>query len=157
MATILAVDDDADIRAVLKTSLELAGHEAVVAASGKEALAKLKKRAFDLVLLDIMMPEMSGYEVLEAIRAIPSRADTRVVVVTAKHDPPGLNVEVELGVIDHLVKPFMPSELEAVVRRALEGSPEEHQERRRMLAADADLYGSIGDLFEDVRSDNKDR
>jgi CheY-like chemotaxis protein len=157
MATILVVDDDADIRTLIETVLESSGHEVTLAASGQEALNKLKRRPFELVVLDIMMPAMSGYEVLEQIRAMPSRAATPVIVVTAKHDPSGVMREVRGGAIDHLAKPFLPEELEEVVERALSGTPESTDERRRVLQTDAEIYGSMADLTEGVRSNPDDK
>jgi CheY-like chemotaxis protein len=157
MATILVVDDDADIRTLIETVLEASGHEVTLAASGQEALNKLKRRPFELVVLDIMMPAMSGYEVLEQIRAMPSRAATPVIVVTAKHDPSGVMREVRSGAVDHLAKPFLPEELEEVVERALSGTPESTDERRRVLQTDAEIYGSMADLTEGVRSNPDDK
>src|SRR2546423_9586046 len=148
MATILVVDDDNDIRTLIETVLEAGGHEVTLAASGQEALNKLKRRPYELVVLDIMMPTMSGYEVLEQIRAMPSRAQTPVIVVTAKHDPSGVMREVKGGAIDHLAKPFLPEELEEVVERALGGSQESTDERRRGLQTEAEIYGSVADLTE---------
>ena len=157
MATILVVDDDNDIRTLIETVLEAAGHEVTLAASGQEALNKLKRRPYELVVLDIMMPTMSGYEVLEQIRAMPSRAQTPVIVVTAKHDPSGVMREVKGGAIDHLAKPFLPEELEEVVDRALSGTRETTDERRRMLQTEAEIYGSMADLTEGVRSNPDDK
>ena len=157
MASILVVDDDADIRALIEAVLETAGHEVTLAAEGKEALSKLKRRAYDLVVLDIMMPTMSGYEVLEQIRAMPSRASTPVIVVTAKHDPTGVMREVRGGALDHLAKPFLPEELEEVVTRALDVNQESSDERRRMLQTEAEIYGSMNDLVKDVRDNPDDR
>jgi CheY-like chemotaxis protein len=146
MASILVVDDDAHIRALIQTVLEGTGHDISLAADGTEAINKLRRRAYDLVILDIMMPTMSGYEVLEQIRAMPSRATTPVVVVTAKHDPDGVLREVKGGALDHIAKPFLPEELEEVVERALAANPEAQDERRRVLSTDADIYGAIADL-----------
>ena len=157
MATILVVDDDPDIRTLMEAILEAAGHNVTLAADGQEALSKLKRRSYDLIVLDIMMPSMSGYEVLEQIRAIPSRASTPVVVVTAKHDPTGVMREVKGGALDHLAKPFMPEELEEVVARALGSNQESVDERRRVLQTEAEIYGSMNDLFEDVRSNPDDK
>jgi CheY-like chemotaxis protein len=157
MATILVVDDDPDIRTLMEAILEPAGHSVTMAADGQEALSKLKRRSYDLIILDIMMPTMSGYEVLEQIRAIPSRASTPVVVVTAKHDPGGVMREVKGGALDHLAKPFMPEELEEVVARALGSNQESVDERRRVLQTEAEIYGSMNDLFEDVRSNPDDK
>jgi CheY-like chemotaxis protein len=157
MATILIVDDDADIRTLIQTVMETIGHDVTLAASGQEALNKLKRRPYDLVVLDIMMPTMSGYEVLEQIRAMPSRAETPVIVVTAKHDPSGVMREVKGGAVDHLAKPFLPEELEEVVARALSGTQETTDERRRMLRTEAEIYGSMADLTEGVRSNPDDK
>src|SRR5258707_11077677 len=157
MATILVVDDDPDIRDLIQAILEAAGHDVTVAAEGQEALNKLKRRPYELVVLDIMMPTMSGYEVLEQIRAMPSRAETPVIVVTAKHDPSGVMREVKGGAVDHLAKPFLPEELEEVVERALSGTQETTDERRRVLRTEAEIYGSMADLTEDVRSNKDDK
>ena len=157
MATILVVDDDPDIRDLIQEILEGAGHDVTVAAEGQEALNKLKRRPYELIVLDIMMPTMNCYEVLEQIRAMPSRASTPVIVVTAKHDPTGVMREVKGGAIDHLAKPFLPEELEEVVARALEASQESVDERRRVLQTEAEIYGSMGDLVDDVRSNPDDK
>ena len=151
MAKILIVDDEADMRTVLFHTLRGAGHQVVEAHSGDEALRKIKRTRFDLVLLDIMMPAMSGYQVLEKIREMPSRAKTPVVVVTAKHDPEGLQREVAAGATDHIAKPFLPSELEDVVRRALKGGKKAAEERRRELRRNADVYGALNELRRDIR------
>lgn len=152
MATILVVDDEPDIRTVITTTLEMMGHDFSTASNGEEALNKIRRKRYDLVILDIMMPEVNGYEVLEQIREIPSRAETPVIVVTAKHDPSGVRREVEKGVVDHLAKPFLPSELEVVVERALSASDQMVEERRRVLSNEAEVYGSIDELYESVRS-----
>jgi CheY-like chemotaxis protein len=116
------------------------------AADGEEALDKLRRTKFDLVVLDIMMPRMSGYEVLERIRQMPRRAETPVIVVTAKHDPDGVAREVGAGAIDHIAKPFLPSELEMVVGRVLKGSKDDIEAGRRKLERSADVYGTVGEL-----------
>jgi CheY-like chemotaxis protein len=157
MATILVVDDDPDIRELIQAILEAAGHDVTLAADGQEALNKLKRKPYELVVLDIMMPTMSGYEVLEQIRAMPSRASTPVIVVTAKHDPTGVMREVKSGAVDHVAKPFLPDELEDVVTRALAANRESTDERRRMLQTEAEIYGSMNDLFDDARSDSDDK
>jgi CheY-like chemotaxis protein len=157
MAMILAVDDDPDIRAVIEVTLESAGHKVVGAAGGEEAINKLRRRRFDLVLLDIMMPNVNGYQVLEQIRGMPSRAATPVVVITAKHDPEGLLKEIGQGIVDHLVKPFSAAELLAVVERAIEGEDQQVTERRRVLSNEAEMYGAIDELYKDVRSNPTDK
>ncbi len=153
MAKVLIVDDEPDARTVLFHTLRGAGHNVIEAADGDEALKKLKRTRFDLVVLDIMMPRMSGYDVLDKIRAMPSRADTPVIVVTAKHDPEGVQREVEGGATDHIAKPFLPSELEAVVGRVLKAGKKAVAARRDELARKAGLYGAVGDLRRDLDDD----
>ena len=146
MAKILIVDDEADMRTVLFHTLRGAGHTVTEATGGEEALKKIKRTKFDLVLLDIMMPKMSGYEVLEKIREMPSRRTVPVVVVTAKHDPHGVQREVSAGATDHIAKPFLPSELEDVVRRALKTTKKAVDKRRGELRRSAEVYGALGEL-----------
>lgn len=152
MAQILVVDDEPDVRTIIATTLETMGHETVTASNGEEAINKIRRRRYDLVVLDIMMPQVNGYEVLEQLRATPSRAETPVIVVTAKHDPSGVRREVEQGVVDHLAKPFLPSELETMVERALNAGEQVVEERRRVLSNEAEVYGSIDELYESVRN-----
>lgn len=151
MAKILIVDDEASARTVIRHCLQDAGHQVFEASEGEEALRKIKRRRFDLVILDIMMPGLDGYEVLERLRAIPSRAETPVIVVTAKHDPEGVLREAEGGAIDHLAKPFVLSELEAAVERALGSPAHELEGRRRMLSRSAEVYGTLSRLHEKAR------
>jgi len=151
MATILIVDDEPDVRVLLEESLKLAGHDVVTACDGEDALAKLKRRRYDLMVLDIMMPRLDGYSVLEQVRAMPSRADIPVIVVTAKHDPDGVMREFEFGAVDHIVKPFHPVELEQAVERAL-NAPEAAEHRRHSVASDAEVYSSMGMLFREAQS-----
>jgi CheY-like chemotaxis protein len=147
---ILVVDDEQDQRTVIFHSLRVAGHSVSEAADGEEALAKIKRTKFDLVVLDIMMPRMTGYEVLEKIRAMPGREHTPVIVVTAKHDPEGVMREVSSGVTDHIAKPFLPSELEAMVERVLKGGYDVEGGRSK-LGRTADVYGSVSELHRQAR------
>jgi len=146
------VDDEADQRTVLFHTLRMEGYEITEAADGDEALAKIKRTPFDVVVLDIMMPRMSGYEVLDQIRAMPGREDTPVLVVTAKHDPSGLLREVRSGANDHIAKPYLPSELVSIVQQLLKGG-HDTSERGRMLGQQADLYGSVSELRQQARDD----
>ncbi|MEX2556547.1 MAG: response regulator [Actinomycetota bacterium] len=150
MAKILIVDDEPDMRTVLYHTLRDAGYDVAEASDGEEALRKLKRTRYDLVVLDIMMPRMSGYTVLDKIRHMPSRAKTPIVVVTAKHDPEGVQREVEKGATDHIAKPFLPSELEKVVRRALKSTKKAVEARRGELRRSADVYGAVDELRRDL-------
>ena len=152
MAKVLVVDDDAEIRSMVSVVLEAAGHEVAIAEDGDAAIKKIKRVRYDLVLLDIMMPEVDGYGVLDEVRAMPSREDLPIVVLTARHDPDGLAREVASGATDHLAKPFLLSELEDVIERALSAPATAQGERQRMLQSDAEVYGSLGSLISEARA-----
>jgi CheY-like chemotaxis protein len=146
MARILVVDDDADIRTLIEVVLGARGHDVRSVSNGEQALRSIRRRAPDVVLLDLMMPDLDGATVLERMREMPSRADVPVIIVTAKHDPKTVVRELAGGAVDHLTKPFLPSELDAAIQRALDPSPEASMERRRILSTDAEMYASVGEL-----------
>lgn len=153
MATILAVDDDADIRLIFQVTLEMAGHDVVTAESGTAAIALLRERPFDVVILDIMMPGVDGFDVLKSLSEMPERCHTPVIIVTAKHDPDGVAKELAAGAADHIAKPFSPTELHAVVERVLAADVQQLAERRRALGNGATVYGSLHDLFDVVHAE----
>ena len=147
MSKILIVDDEAPIRALMRATLTMAGHTVAEAGGGEEALEKIKKQNFDLVVLDIMMPVTDGYEVLERIKAIPSRASIPVIVVTAKtYESEGIMREMTAGAIDHLTKPFDPEDLEIAVSRALNADEDALERKRAMRSRGANLYGTVDKL-----------
>ena len=108
---ILAADDEKAIRSVLRPYLEDAGYEVVEAADGLQALEALESQEIDLCLLDIMMPELDGYQVLKRVREAD---DVPIIVVSAKGQDPEKILGLNLGADDYMVKPFNP--LEAVAR-----------------------------------------
>ncbi len=114
---VLAVDDNRLNRLTLTRSLEQAGHEATPAASGEEALELLARQPFDVVLLDLVMPGMDGFEVLRRIKADASLRDLPVVVVSAVDDVESAVRCIEMGAEDYLPKPF-----NAVLLRARVGA-----------------------------------
>lgn len=150
MPTILVVDDEPDVLMVIEETLKLAGHDVVTATDGEDALAKIERRRYDLVVLDIMMPKLDGYAVLRRIREMPSRMDMPVVVLTAKHDPDGVMREFEYGAVDHIAKPFHTAELETTIDRAL-SAPEAAERRRSSVATEAEVYGSMAHLFAEAQ------
>lgn len=115
-STILVVDDQERGRLALEGLLEQEGYRIALAASGPEALAQIQLHAPDLVLLDVMMPEMDGFEVCRRIRADPALALIPVVMVTALDDHASLVRGIEAGADDVLTKPFNRVELRARVR-----------------------------------------
>src|SRR3954469_20925183 len=116
MATILVVDDDAHIREVVQYTLERDGHSVVVARNGVEALDRASDGAIDLVLLDVLMPELDGLAVcrrLRAQRAVP------IIFVSSRAEELDRVLGLELGGDDYVTKPFSPRELAARVNAVL--------------------------------------
>ena len=118
---LLVVDDNEDNRYTLTRRLKRRGYDNVVtAAHGRHALDLLAERPFDLVLLDIMMPEMDGYEVLETMKADSKLRDVPVVMISALDEIDSVVRCIELGAEDYLAKPFNPTLLHARVGACLE-------------------------------------
>jgi DNA-binding NtrC family response regulator len=118
MSLILVVDDEAKLGKLVTEMLELDGHEVVRASGGREALAELKQRAFDLVLTDLKMPEVDGLAVLKAARAASPCPD--VIVMTAFGSADSAVAAMKEGAADYLTKPFSMDELRLRVRRLSE-------------------------------------
>src|SRR3954468_12071779 len=114
-ASILVVDDNSEIRELLARGLLRHGHDVCFAESGQQALDLLHARPIDVILLDIMMPEMAGYEVLARLRSEPSLRHIPVIVVSALGEVESVVRCVELGADDYLFKPFNPVLLQARV------------------------------------------
>jgi two-component system response regulator VicR len=117
---IMVVDDEPDVVDLVKLVLESDGFNVVTAYSGKEALEKINKEMPDLVLLDIMMPGMDGWEVYSRIRANPKTKDIPVAMLTAKSQ--SIDKMIGLHVVkvnDYITKPFGRSELLERVKRIL--------------------------------------
>jgi DNA-binding response OmpR family regulator len=119
MKTILVADDKANIRNLVREYLEAEGFRVLVAANGREALYAARQEKPDLILLDILMPEMSGYDFLKTYR---KERETPVILLTAKLDETDKVLGLELGADDYVTKPFGMKELvariNAVLRRA---------------------------------------
>lgn len=118
---ILVVDDEPAIRELIRTTLELEGHEVVTAEDGAAALAVLQAEPVDVVVLDRMMPGMGGLEVLDVVRADPGLALLPVILVTALGDAASAVEGLDRGADDYVPKPFAPDELAARVRSQLRG------------------------------------
>lgn len=117
MARILVVDDEKNIRVTLGQCLVEAGHEVDLAVGGEHALQKLDEGSYDLVLLDIKLPDLDGVEVLRRIKH--RRPEQAVVMITA-YGTIGTAVEtMKLGALDYLQKPFTPEEIRSVVAAVL--------------------------------------
>src|SRR5205085_12291822 len=113
-------DDNDDNRYTLQLLLESDGHEGIATASGgKEAIALLNKEKFSLVLLDLMMPDLNGDEVLTIIKGNPETRDIPVVMISADTDTEKVSKCIEIGADDYLPKPFNPTMLRARIGAAL--------------------------------------
>ncbi len=119
-ARLLAVDDDALNRDMLMRRLDKLGYEVSEAATGREALAKLKDGNFDLVLLDIIMPDLDGFQTLEFIKADPRLKHIPVIMLTALDDVDSTVRCIEAGAEDYVPKPFSPVILRARITASLE-------------------------------------
>jgi phosphoserine phosphatase RsbU/P len=114
--SILVVDDNPKNLQVLGGLLQKEGIDVEFALDGIAALSWLDKKSFDLVLLDIMMPGMDGFEVCSIIKKNPSLTDIPIIFITAKTDSESIIKGFEIGGVDYITKPFIPSELMARVR-----------------------------------------
>jgi class 3 adenylate cyclase len=119
-ARVLVVDDNKVNRLLLSRSVELQGHHTATAENGRLALEMLKKEPFDLVLLDIEMPEMDGFAVLEALRADPQLRDLPVLVTSSLEGMDSVVRSITLGAVDYLVKPVNPVLLKARIAATIE-------------------------------------
>ena len=119
---VLIVEDERDIRDLILLHLQRDGYQVTTAASGEDGLLQVKQSPPDLVLLDLMLPGMSGLEVCRRLRQEPTTATLPILMLTAKADEVDRVVGLELGADDYVVKPFSPKELVARVRAVLRRS-----------------------------------
>ncbi|HEY6101059.1 MAG TPA: response regulator [Anaeromyxobacter sp.] len=153
MTSVLLVDDEKDLLSVVDFNLRAAGFETALASSGEEALAQLRRRVPDLVLLDLMLPDLPGTEVLRRIRADPRTRHVPVVMLTAKGEEVDRVVGFEVGADDYVTKPFSVRELvlrvKAVLRRAGSArAPERPRERVGPIRVDVDAHRAFVDEAE---------
>ncbi len=119
--TILAVDDERAIVRLIQVNLERQGYVVVTAFDGREALEKIAAAKPDLVILDVMMPYLDGFEVLSALRSDPDTVDLPIIMLTAKAQDADVFRGWSHGVDAYLTKPFNPQELISFVKRILDG------------------------------------
>ena len=117
--TILAVEDDADILNLLAYNLQTAGFDVLTAGDGYEALNKAKQNLPDLVVLDIMIPDMDGLEVCKELKRNAETRNIPVIMLTARGEEVDRIVGLEIGADDYVVKPFSPRELILRIRSIL--------------------------------------
>jgi two-component system, OmpR family, response regulator MtrA len=141
--TILVVEDEPTLRETIVDALESDGFRVIAAADGREALAQFRGERPDLVLLDLMLPELSGIEVTRIIRA---ESGVPIVMLTAKSDTVDIVLGLESGADDYIVKPFKPKELVARIRARVRRTETEPAEQL-----------AIGDVSIDVPAHQVER
>ena len=120
---ILIADDEPNIVISLEFLMKREGHQVLVARDGEQALAMIRAERPDLVLLDVMMPRLSGFEVCQAVRADPQLAGTKILMLTAKGRDTDVAQGRGVGADDYMTKPFSTKELAARVRTMLGAAP----------------------------------
>ncbi|NJK78421.1 MAG: SpoIIE family protein phosphatase [Chloroflexaceae bacterium] len=136
---VLVVDDNEANRDVLSRRLKRQGITAITAENGRAALEMVRGHRFDLILLDVMMPEMNGYQVLETLKADPLHQHIPVIMISAVDDIDSVVRCIELGAEDYLFKPFNPVLLRARVGASLEKKRLRDQERAYVKAVKQEL------------------
>src|SRR5258708_17563287 len=128
MAKVLIVEDEKDIVDLLRFNLKQAGHDPVIATTGEEALTLIARSVPDLVLLDLMLPDLPGTEICRRIKGDARTRHVPVIMLTARGEEVDRLVGFELGADDFVTKPFSVRELllrvRAVLRRGAPGEPE---------------------------------
>lgn len=119
MARILVAEDERDIRELIGFSLRLADFEVVLTQDGEEAIETASREKPDLILLDVRMPRMSGYETCRRLKADPSTSEIPVVFLSAKGQEKEIEEGLDSGALEYIVKPFAPDELADQVRDIL--------------------------------------
>ncbi len=127
---ILAVDDEKNIVRLVQVNLERAGYKVITAGDGKEALKKVADEKPDLIVLDVMMPYMDGFEVLQNLRRNPATRFLPVIMLTAKTQDADVFRGWQSGVDCYLTKPFNPVELLSFVKRIFDSGGGRGGERR---------------------------
>lgn len=112
---ILVVDDEPPIVRLMEFILARQGHEMLIAVNGEEALDKVRAHRPDLVLLDIMMPRIDGYEVARTLRADPATQHLPIIMLSAKAQEEDIQKGMDVGVNEYITKPFSPDQLVTVV------------------------------------------
>jgi len=155
---IVIIDDDIDTLRLIKLVLKKEGYQVIAANDGKKGLQKISQESPDLILLDVMMPEMDGYEVARRLRRDPLMAKVPILMFTAKSQVNDKETGFQAGADDYLTKPTRPEELQAHVKKLLSltdkresNQPEQREELAPALSKSqrSKTFGVISDRFAD--------
>ena len=119
MAKVLVAEDERDIRDLIVIALQYGGIEVVAAKDGVEALDKARNEVFDLILMDVRMPRMTGFEACDQLKASPETKDIPVVFLSAKGQETEVNQGIASGAEDYILKPFAPDQLIQQIKNIL--------------------------------------
>lgn len=119
MARILIAEDEPDIRELVAFTLRFAGYEVVATSNGEEALQQASQMIPDIILMDVRMPKMTGYDACRAMKADPALMDIPVVFLSAKGQDAEIQAGLEAGAEEYLLKPFAPDQLVERVKAIL--------------------------------------
>ena len=130
---VLVVDDEPDVLLLCRVNLEFEGYEVMEASDGVEAMSRVRERRPDVVLLDVMMPRMDGWQVLSELKADDELKDIPVVMLTAKVQDQDQIRGWSSGASEYITKPFSPLSLSQVLEDVLADGPDEEERRRSMV------------------------
>jgi two-component system, OmpR family, alkaline phosphatase synthesis response regulator PhoP len=131
--TVLVVDDEPDVLLLCRVNLEFEGYRVIEAGDGEQAMEKVREERPDIILLDVMMPKMDGWQVLAALKADEDTADIPIVMLTARVQDQDQIRGWSGGAAEYITKPFSPLALSEVVKGVLRSDPEEEERKRRMI------------------------
>ncbi len=137
MSRVLVIDDEADVRLLYRVNLRHAGHEVLEADDGERGIEAARTHRPDVVVLDLMMPRVDGFEVLRVLRAEQTSREVPVLVLTADSRVDDHRICFELGADEVITKPFMPEALTEGIARLLTTSLKDRLARRQEAAAAA--------------------
>ncbi len=157
-ADILVIDDELTVCRSCQKILNADGYDVSIALSGSEGLESYKKKNFDLAIVDLMMPDINGMDVVKAIKT--EKSDTEVIIMTGYSSVPSAVTGIKLGAADYIPKPFTPDEMSIAVKKALapqkyrttkkESGPVIHKEAiiavLNRAAEDGDFIGELSDI-----------
>lgn len=138
MAKLLLIEDEENIRKIIAYDLLKAGHEIVECSDGKEAMQAMKKNRFDVMLIDWMLPKMSGIEIVKEVRK--QEIDSILIMLTARCDEDDILYAFEMGVDDYITKPFSPKQMMARINAHL-----------KRFAGKQESFLQMGDLTIDLK------